>query len=86
VLAIVRGIMNWYAARNDDYAVPIVRGMGRTNPKERARTRKLSDAEIRAVWKLAEANRAGVDPPVAPDRAAARESRVRWQDISMDGV
>jgi len=41
--------MNWYAARNDDDAVPIVRGMRRTNPKELARTRKLSDAEIRAV-------------------------------------
>jgi integrase len=89
VLAIVRGIMNWYAARNDDDAVSIVRGMRRTNPKERARTRKLSDAEIRAVWKVAEANRAfGALIRLLLLTAQRREKVVtmRWRDISMDGV
>jgi integrase len=51
VLAIVRGLMVWYAARHDDYAPPIVRGMARTRPKERARTRVLSDDELCALWK-----------------------------------
>src|SRR5215470_15260513 len=37
VLAIVRGIMNWFATRHDDYVPPIVSGMRRTNPKARAR-------------------------------------------------
>jgi integrase len=56
VLAIVRGVMNWYATRHDDYVPAIVKGMRRTNPKERARARVLDDEEIRAVWKAAEAN------------------------------
>ena len=31
-LAIIRRIMNWHAARSDDFRTPIVRGMGRTKP------------------------------------------------------
>jgi integrase len=56
VLAFIRSIMNWFAIRHDDYVPPLVRGMGRINKKERARDRVLSDAEIRAVWKAADAN------------------------------
>ena len=55
-LAIVSSICNWYATRNDKYATPIVRGMRRSNTKERARKRILNDDELRAVWKAAEAN------------------------------
>jgi integrase len=51
VLSIFRSAANWYAARHDDYVPPFVRGMRRTNPKERARNRVLSDDEIRALWK-----------------------------------
>jgi integrase len=51
VLAIVRKMMNWYAARVDDYASPIVRGMQRTKPAERRRKRILDNDEIRALWK-----------------------------------
>ena len=36
-LAIVRKIMNWHAARSDDFRSPIVRGMARVKDKERAR-------------------------------------------------
>jgi len=53
-LMVVRRICNWHAARDDDFRSPIVRGMGRTNPEERARSRKLDDDEIRAVWRTAE--------------------------------
>ena len=49
-LDIVRRICNWHATRDDNYSSPVVRGMRRTNPKERQRTRKLSDDEIRRVW------------------------------------
>src|SRR5262249_5133250 len=35
------------------YVPPVVRGMQRTNPEERARHRVLADDEIRAVWKVA---------------------------------
>jgi integrase len=54
-LAIVRKIFNWHATRSDDFRSPIVRGMARTNGKERARERTLSDDELRRVWQAAEA-------------------------------
>ena len=49
-LAAIRKIMNWHASRSDDFRSPIVRGMARTKPKERARERILSDDELRAIW------------------------------------
>jgi integrase len=49
--AILRRIMSWHATRSDDFRSPIVRGMSRTKPKERARARILNDAELQAVWK-----------------------------------
>jgi integrase len=55
VLAYVRRIMNWHAARSDDFRSPIVRGMARTKPRQLARERILDDDELRAVWKAAEA-------------------------------
>lgn len=49
-LAYLRKAFNWYAARDDKFNVPVVRGMARIKPKERARTRVLSDEEIRIIW------------------------------------
>jgi integrase len=49
-LAYVRKAFNWYATRDDQFNVPVVRGMSRIRPKERARTRVLSDDEIRILW------------------------------------
>lgn len=49
-LAYVRKAFTWYAARDDQFNLPIVRGMARTKPKERARQRILADDEIRDVW------------------------------------
>jgi integrase len=54
VLNVVRSIMFWYAARNDDYIPPIVRGMKRQKAATRARV--LHDDELRAIWKAAESN------------------------------
>jgi integrase len=42
---------NWHAARDENFNSPIVRGMARTKPKDRARDRALSDDEIRDVWR-----------------------------------
>jgi integrase len=55
-LAIVRKVMNWHVSRSDDFLSPIVRGMERVKPKERARERTLTDDELRAVWRAAEAS------------------------------
>jgi integrase len=48
-LAIIRRVMNWHAARTDDFRSPIVRGMSRG--KEVPRDRILTDDELRAVWR-----------------------------------
>ena len=56
VLAVLRKIFNWHAARVDEFKSPLVKGMTRAAPaKERARKRIFSDAELRAFWRAAEA-------------------------------
>jgi hypothetical protein len=40
-LAFIRKICNWHATRSDDFRTPIIRGMARTKPAERARSRIL---------------------------------------------
>jgi integrase len=58
-LAVIRRIMNWHASRSDEFRSPIVRGMARTKPHERARERTLTDAELRAIWSATAAGRFG---------------------------
>jgi integrase len=55
-LAVMRKVMNWHASRSDDFRSPIVRGMDRVKQKEHARQRTLTDGELRAVWRAAEAS------------------------------
>ena len=61
--AYLRKALSWYAERDDQFnltAAAFVRVEPRANPKERARTRVLSDEEIRAIWPvLAEAGTFG---------------------------
>jgi integrase len=49
-LAHLRKALNWYASRNDQFNSPIVKGMARTKPTERARKRTLDDQEIRDLY------------------------------------
>ena len=89
VLAIVRGIMNWYASRSDDYISPIARGMRRTDPKSRRRARVLDDSELRTVWKIAEGSGAfGAILRLALLTAQRREkvAGMKWDDVSVDGI
>lgn len=51
--------MSWHATRSDDFRSPIVRGMARA--EEAARTRILADAELRAVWGVADAGKGPFD-------------------------
>jgi integrase len=86
-LAVFRMIANWFSSRNEDYASPIVKGMRRTNPKARARSRVLSDDEIREVWRVAEADGTfGAFVRVALLTAQRREKLVtmRWSDLDQD--
>jgi integrase len=56
VLAYLRRVMTWHASRTDDFRSPIVRGMARTRPSQRRRQRVLSDDELGAIWRAAEAS------------------------------
>jgi integrase len=56
VLAHTRRVMNWHASRSDEFRSPIVRGMARTRPSQRRRLRVLSDDELKAVWRAADAS------------------------------
>jgi integrase len=89
VLAITRGIMNWYATRNDDYVPPIVRGMQRRSAHAQARARILDDDEIRTIWAAA-ATASSFDAIVKLCLLTAQRSRkvgaMKWADISPDGV
>lgn len=52
VRAYLRKALSWYAERDDEFNLhaAFVRVVPRANPKERARTRVLSDDEIRIIW------------------------------------
>jgi integrase len=56
VLAFLSRLFTWHAGRSDEFRSPIIRGMGRVNAKDQVRTRVLSDDELRAVWRAAEAS------------------------------
>ena len=52
IRAFHRKALSWYAERDDQFnlTAAFVRVEPRANPKERARTRVLSDEEIRIIW------------------------------------
>jgi integrase len=83
VLGIINRVMTFHASRTDDFRSPIVKGMGRGQAQ--ARSRILTDDELRALWK------AGGDYPIfgpllrfilltATRRAEAGE--MRWGEIN----
>jgi integrase len=84
VLGTVRSICNWYSTRDETYVSPIARKMRRTSTKDRARTRKLDDDELRRVWTVAEADgQFGAVLRLALLTAQRREKVVgmKWADI-----
>jgi integrase len=52
-LAIVRRVFTWHSTRDDHFVSPLTKGMARSKPSERARSRILTDEELRAVWHAA---------------------------------
>jgi integrase len=85
VLAVVRAVMNWHAARADDYRSPIVRGMRRQSPQARARAKVLTDGELQAVWQAAESAGAFGAAVKLSLLTAQRKSKVfnmRWEQIA----
>jgi integrase len=88
-LAYVRRAFNWYATRDDQFSVPLVRGMARVKPRERARTRVLSDEEIRCVWPaLEEVGNYGAFVKMLLLTAQRNQevAHMSYKEISDDGV
>jgi integrase len=76
VLAYLRRVMTWHASRSDDFRSPIVRGMARTRPSQRRRQRVLSDDELKAVWRAAEASQSAFGNSRRTEAAAMRRGEV----------
>ena len=87
VLAQLRSVSTFFAARNDDYVPPFIRNMRRTPKQERARARILNDAELRAVWRAADGVFGGlVKLLVLSGQRRDKCAKMKWSDISPDGV
>jgi integrase len=88
-LAYLRKAFNWHATRDDQFNVPVVRGMARVKPKERARTRILSDGEIRLIWPvLGEAGTFGAFVRMLLLTAQRRDevAQMSRKEIGPDGI
>ena len=89
VLAHLSGMFNWLETRDDDFISPIRRGMRRTKPSERRRTRVLSDQEIRALWPVcSESGPFGgiVRILLLTAQRLEKVQQLRWQDIDKEGI
>jgi integrase len=53
MLAVLRRVCNWHAVRDDAFRTPFVRGMARSKPEQRERSRTLTDDELKRVWTTA---------------------------------
>ena len=87
-LSVVSGIMNWFAARTDDYVPPLVKGMARRTKASRSRV--LDDDELRLVWRKAEsyggpAFSAIVRLCILTGQRSRKVSTMKWSDLQ-DGV
>ena len=89
VLGCLRILFDWHARRTDDFASPVVRGMGVTKPKDRVRSRVLSAAELVAVWRAADVMEGGFGPYVQFVLLTAcrrnEAARMTYSELSDDG-
>jgi integrase len=85
-LQVFSSLANWYAARDDNYRSPLVKGMRRGSPIKRDRI--LNDDELRAVWKVAETNGtfgALVRLALLTAQRQDKLASMKWEDVK-DGV
>jgi integrase len=86
-LQIFRSVANFYASRRDDYDPPLMKAMSRRSPAAQARSRTLTDDELRRVWAACdEAGAFGGMVKIALLTAQRRDKVVtmRWSDIEGD--
>jgi integrase len=88
VLAVIRKMFNWHAARDERFLSPLVKGMTRTSHTARARDRVLSDDEIRALWRTLEQAPYPFGPFVQLLLLTAQRrdeiAHLRWTEIDSD--
>jgi integrase len=90
VLAHLRKALTWHAARDDRFNSPIIRGMARTKPAQRARKRVLDDQEIRDLWKALDTAKVPSCFPtlvrflLLSARRRGEAAAMQWQDIEGD--
>lgn len=88
-LAWLRKAFNWYTGKDDKFNSPIVKGMARTKPRERARTRVLSDDELRIIWPLlGGAGTFGAMLKMLLLTAQRRDevAHMIWKEVDKDGI
>jgi integrase len=91
VRAYLRKALSWYAERDDEFNLnaAFVRVGPRANPKERARTRVLSDDEIRIIWSvLGEAGIFGALLKTLLLTAQRRDevANMSWKELGTDRI
>jgi integrase len=91
VLGTIRGVMTWYADRDEDFRLPLTGSMRADKRKasERARAHYLSDDEIRALFKACDnVGRFGVLVKVLllTGQRLRKCAHMRWDDVSAEGV
>lgn len=87
ILNTLRSIGSWLQARDDTYAPPFVKGMGRVPKDQRARARILTDDELRSVWQAAgDAGKFGAFVKLLLLTAQRKQkvATLRWSDIAGD--
>jgi integrase len=91
VRAYLRKALSWYAERDDEFNLnaAFVRVGTRANPKERARTRVLSDDELRIIWPLL--SQAGTFGGLLKTLLLTAQRRdevanMVWTEIGVDGI
>jgi integrase len=92
MLAHTRRALNWYEAKSgdDSFRVPVVRGMAKTSPRERARQRVLTASELReiaAALPSAHPVFAGIVWTLMYSAQRRDEiARLRWDEIDGDRI
>ena len=86
ILSIVRGIANWYALRDDNYASPIVVGMNRVPKGKGSRDRILKDDEIAALWNADGLFGAFTKFALLTAQRKEKLMTMRWTDVGIGGV
>lgn len=89
ILSVLSKMCNWYMARDEDYVSPIVRGMRRTKPRQRARDRVFDDEELRLFWKATGTGSTYDSFVRTALLTAQRKTKVlemQWSEINDEGV